>query len=438
MDSAPTEPAPAHVAFRPARTNRLLGTNLSTSDQAVLLARVGIATRPAPAEATVAVAAGARPLAIPAIGETLLAQVPSWRRDLAVEADMIEEIARIHGYEHIPSNLPHTPMPAFRADPLEVRDAIRATLAGAGLTETVTLALVSPAIVERFPAVDDGAPDGEPDQAAGGSPVRVTNPLSAQHAVLRQRVLGSLLEVVATNLRHGRDEIAIFEIGKGYGTGPDQDQPTHEWWRLAFALTGAGEPRGWSRQARAYDLDDAKGIVELLATRLSLALPTYERLADDPTLHPGRSATTGPGGAIVGRIGELHPMLLDHLEIRATRVIVGELAIAGLASGRLVHAKVRTPSRHPVVERDLAVVVSDDRPASAVAESIRRHGGVLLRSVELFDRYRGSPLTDDEISLAFRLTFADHERSLTEADVSVAVDAVTAGLVQDVGGRLRI
>ena len=118
----------------------------------------------------------------------------------------------------------------------------------------------------------------------------VTNPLSAQHAVMRQRVLGSVLDVVAINLRHGRMDLALFEIGKGYGTGTGPDQPTREWWRLAFALTGAAEIPAWSRQERPYDLDDAKGVVELLASRFGHPAPAYAPLVGDPTLHPGRSA----------------------------------------------------------------------------------------------------------------------------------------------------
>jgi phenylalanyl-tRNA synthetase beta chain len=437
VDSAPVDPPPAAVAFRPTRTDRLLGTSLSTSEQRDLLARVGIATDEARAGAPVTVAAGAKPLTVTTEGEMLTATVPTWRRDLVVEADVIEEIARVHGYEQIPSILPHTAMPAFRPVPTEVRDAIRAALAGAGLTEAVTLALVSPESVARFPAVDDGTPTGEPDQAAGGRPVHVTNPLSGQHSVLRQRVLGSLLEVVATNLRHGRTDVAVFEIGKGYGTGDDPDRPTREWWRLAFALTGAAEAPAWNRTERPYDLDDGKGLVELIASRLGHPAVAYDGLSGDPTLHPGRAATIQTDGVVVGRIGELHPTLLDELELRAERIVVGEIAIAGLAAGRLVDAKVSPPSRHPDVERDLAVVVSIDRPAATVAAAIAAHGGDLLRSVTLFDSYRGKPLGEREVSLAYRLVFAAEDRTLTEAEVATAIDAITDGLVADVEGRLR-
>jgi len=438
VDSAGAEPPTPRVAFRPARVDRLLGTDLTTDEQRGLLARVGFTTEWPTRGTTIEVAGGARPLSVATDGEVVVAIVPTWRRDVAVEADIIEEIVRIHGYERVPSILPHAPMPAHRPDPLQVRDAIRTTLAGAGVSEAITYALVSPAMAARFPAHDDGALDGEPEQASGGEPVHVTNPLAVQHSVLRRSVLGSLLEVVATNLRHGRADVAIFEIGKGYGTGEGPDRPTREWWRLAFALTGAAEAPAWNRVARHYDLDDAKGLVELLGERFGHATASFARLTDDPNLHPGRAAIVRCGGALAGRIGELHPSLVADLELRAERIVVGEIAVAGLAAGRLLDAQVRAPSRHPDVERDLAVVVTRDRPAADVAATISRHGGPLLRSVDLFDSYRGKPLGDDEVSLAFRLVFTGDDRTLTEAEVGSCVEAVTAGLASDVGGRLRV
>ncbi len=251
VDTDPNEAAAARVAFRPSRTDRLLGVTLDPTEQRSLLARVGIETTVAAPGTAITVAAGTKPLRVePGPGvDVLEAVVPTWRRDLAVEADVIEEIARVRGYETIPPILPHTSMPSYRHSPLQARDAIRETLSGAGLSEVVTYALVAPRMVERFPFRDDGAPDGEPEQRPAGRPVIVTNPLSSQHSVLRQSLLGSLLEVVATNLRYGHAEVAIFEVGKGYGaTG---DPPTHEWWRLGFALTGPAVPPAWNQAARA-------------------------------------------------------------------------------------------------------------------------------------------------------------------------------------------
>ena len=436
VDSNPVEPAPAHVAFRPARVNRLLGTAFVTDEQRELLARVGIETAPAAKGTAVSVAAGTRPLQVtPGSDEVIDATIPTWRRDLAVEADIIEEIIRVRGYELVPPRLPHTPMPPFRHDPLELRNAVRETLAGAGVTEVVTSALVSPRAVERFPAVDDGAPRGEPEQRAVGRAVAVTNPLSSQHSVLRQRLLASLLEVVSTNLRYGREDVAIFEIGKGYGA--TDDGSTHEWWRLGLALTGPAEPPAWNRPARPYDLDDAKGIIELTCRRLGFAAPTYAPLTDDPTLHPGRAARVVAGDDVAGRVGELHPETVAALDLRAERVLIAELAVAGLGGGSLVDARGGTPPRHPAVQRDVAVVVTADVPAADVESAIRRHGGPLLRAVALFDIYRGRPLDDAEKSLAYRLTLRDDERTLTESEVDSAVGAVVAGLAADLGGRVR-
>jgi phenylalanyl-tRNA synthetase beta chain len=434
VDTAPEPPALARVAFRPARVNRLLGTTYPVDEQRELLRRVGIETEPAPAGTVVPIARGTKPLdADPGEAEVLLATVPTWRRDLAIEADVAEEIARVRGYERIPDILPHTPMPAFRPDPLRLRDVVRETLAGAGVTETVTFALVAPAQVERFPAVPELTVPGEGEP--GGAPITVTNPLSSQHSVMRQRLVGSLLEVVATNERHGAESIAIFEIGKGYGRR--SDGTTHEWWRLGIALTGWAESVRWDRPGRRYDLDDAKGLLELLAHRLGFGPVTYETLRDDPSLHPGRAATARAGEALVARVGEVHPATREALELRAERVIVVEAAIAGLTAGAPAVATGATPPRHPAVLRDLAVVVAADRPARDVAAAIEAAAGALLRSVELFDIYRGRPLDDGDKSLAFRLAFGSPERTLTEAEIDETVAAITSALAERVGGRIR-
>jgi phenylalanyl-tRNA synthetase beta chain len=434
IDTAPVEPERARVGFRPARVNRLLGTDLATDEMRDLLVRVGIDTEPAPDGERVTVALRPDTLAIdPEPGTALVALVPTWRRDLAVEADVAEEVARVRGYELTPSVTPDTLMPAFRPSPLEVRELVRETLAGAGLTEVVTTALVSPRHVETFVLRRDVPSVGDED-APGGDAIGVTNPLSRDHSLLRRNLIGSLLDVVAVNLRHGTEDVAVFEIGKGYGQTAEAPR---EWWRLGFALTGAAEPPAWNRPARPADLDDAKGILELVAHRLGLGRPVYAAEPAEPVFHPGRTARATIDGRLFALVGELHPDTVDAWGLRGSqRVIMAEVAIAGLAAGRLAAERARAVARFPEVDRDLAIVVPEATQAAAVEAVIRAHAGALLRDVRLFDIYRGVPLKAHEKSLNYRLRLGAPDRTLTEPELDAAVAAVV-GAVGSIGGRLR-
>lgn len=431
IDTAPDEPAQARVAFRPARVDRLLGASLRSDEQQALLARVGIATEPAPAGTLVPIASSPEPLSVTAgEGEALLAVVPTWRRDISVEADLAEEVARVRGYELVPSLTPDTAMPSFLPDPLAVRHAVREALAGAGLTEVVTHALVAPAADDRFGPLDDGpVPPGE--VPARGQRITVTNPLSREHSVLRRSLVGSLLDVVGTNLRHGRSNVAVFEIGKGYGRG---EAGIHEWWRLGLALAGAARPAFWADEGRAFDLDDAKGLLELIGRTIGAGRTAYAPLHDARDLHPGRSARIRLGEStaptLVGRVGELHPDAIEALGLRTDRVIVAEVAVSGLTEGVPRPVVALPPPRYPAVERDLAIVVPEATPAGEVMETVGAAAGPLLVGQRLFDIYRGAPLAAGDKSLAVHLEFRSAERTLTEDEVETIVAGILASLGQ--------
>ena len=265
--------------------------------------------------------------------------------------------------------------------------------------------------------------------------------LFRSHSVLRRSVTGSLVEIAASNLRHGREDVAIHEVGKGYG---DDDGVIREWWRLAIGLTGAAEEPSWNRPARSFDLDDAKGMIELLCRRIGLDAPRYAPLTDEPLLHPGRAATVtaaasadGAGGvALAGVVGELHPAVAESVDLRGARLIISELDIAGLAGGSFEDRAVTAPSRHPAVERDLAVMIGEPTPAADVERAIRGAAGPDLVSLRLFDVYRGVPLGSEEKSLAWRLVFQASDRTLTDAEVDDSIGRITRGL-GDIGGRIR-
>ena len=436
IDTAPDDPAPARVGYRPARVNRLLGTGLDADAQASLLARVGIESEPATAGFNVLIAAGPTPHSVAvAPGDARAAIVPSWRRDLIVEADIAEEVVRLAGYETVTGKTPDTAMPHVRPNPLELRDALRRALAAAGLTEVVT-----PALVPVSQAASLGWPvraaDGVPGELATDGPVvTVTNPLSERHSVLRRGVVASLLDVLALNERHGRGDVAIFEIGKGYAQAPD-GAPA-EWWRLAFLLAGASGPAAWNCPARPFDLDDAKGFVELVGRALGNPEPTFTPHAGGAPLHPGRAALAAAGDRCAGLVGELHPSILAAWDLRAERVLVAELAIAGLAGGQLVPVRVVPVARFQPLGRDIALVVPESLAAADVAATLRAAGGEMLRRIELFDIYRGTPLGSGEKSLAWRAVFAAEDRTLTDEEIDAEVDRLVAAVVSAHGARLR-
>jgi phenylalanyl-tRNA synthetase beta chain len=202
-----------------------------------------------------------------------------------------------------------------------------------------------------------------------------------------------------------------------------------------------GDAPAWNRPARPVDFDDAKGITELVARRLGLA-PAWRPLTSERVLHPGRAArleARDAAGALkmTGRVGELHPGLVEDWDLRTDHLIVAELSIAGLSGGALPPVRSQPPGRFQASDRDLAIVVEAATPAAAVEDAIRVAGGELLRHVALFDIYTGPPLAAGERSLAWRLTFAAPDRTLAEAEIEAAVAAVTASVASVVGGRIR-
>ncbi len=436
VDTAPDEPAQQCVAYRPARVNRLLGTTIDPETQAALLGRVGITSEPAPPGSEVLIAGGPRPRSVAAApGEAQAAVVPTWRRDLVVEADIAEEIARLAGYETVTGKTPDTAMPHMRPDPLELRDGLRSILAGAGLTEVVTPALVPSTQTATLGWPVLGAEGVTGEAAVDGPAVSVTNPLSERHAVLRQGLVASLLDVLALNERHGRGDLAIFEIGKGYAQAADGTPA--EWWRLAFLLAGAHGQPAWNLPSRICDLDDGKGIVELMARALGLGDPAWAPYTDGAPLHPGRAARTTVPGTLAGIVGELHPAALGAWDVRAERVIVGELALRDLSGGQRAPIRVMPLSRFPRVERDLALVVPATLPAADLAGTLRTAGGERIRGLALFDIYRGAPLAAGEKSLAWRVTFGTDERPLADEEIDAEIARLVTAAAAAHGARLR-
>jgi phenylalanyl-tRNA synthetase beta chain len=426
LDSASDEPAPRRVPFRPSRINRLLGTDLPAARMSELLARLSFGIESARMGDVVPVGATDDAVALDAVGagEALVATVPSWRADVVDEADVAEEVARLHGYLHIQPTLPGTRPPPYRPDPMAPLDRMRQILAGAGLSEIVTHALIASPDHERI-HVDDG----------DGHAIHVTNPVSVDHSVLRRMLLPGLLAALALNERARRPDVAIFEIGETYRL--DERSPV-ESRRLAILLAGALWPAAWNRHAHVADVWDLRGYLELLLASLGAPAPRYEpRPAVPGVEHPGRTAemlVQGPDErwTRAGVVTELDPRVVEAFEARAESVVYAELSLDPILAAVPGQRRVRDLPRQPAAERDVAVVVPAATAAAEVIDVIREAAGAALDGLVLFDVYRGAPLGEAEKSLALRLWLETDDAGARESVVQSVVTALTAR-----GWRLR-
>ena len=423
--------APGRIGFRPARVSQLLGEHIGVDEQRELLDRVEIGTAAAGPGDSIPVIVGDEPLTVTpaAPDEALVALVPGHRRDLAVEADIIEEIARVRGYDTVAGKLPDTLMPGYRLDSRGLLDELRSGLAGAGLTEFLTHGLIGPMDHERlgFGAEDQGT-------------IRTENPVTIDHSELRRSMIPEHLRVLVENERQRTPDIHAFELGALHEW---QDGRATEREVLGLILAGRERPVTHDRPTAAMDVAAAKGLLEQATSRLTGCRLVYEPLTPrEGVEHPGRSAAviavTDQGEAVpLGRVGELHPRLLEQYEVRAEHVVFAEIRMD--AFERLVPERLRVGELEhlPGVERDIAVVVAAHRGAGEVEALIREHGGTHLRSVRLFDQYRGAPLADDEKSLAYRLRFESIHDPLDDGSVESAMERVVAVLSERLGARLR-
>lgn len=342
-------------------------------------------------------------------------EAPSFRPDLEREEDLIEEIVRVHGYDRVPSTVPPSRRAGSEQDTYRIRRRLRELLVRGGLRDSASLTFASGAEVELFD---------------GGEPVRVANPPSAEEPYLRTSLLPKLLEAASRNLQRGGRSVALSEIGHVFRLG----DPVVEREHLAFVLAGsAGDDLDTSD--RAFDVADAKGIVELVLRGTGIGAWSLEPGAERP-FHPGRSGSVLVGDRRVGTVGELHPADAAGLDI-AGRVALAELDVTGLEISSERSVSFRDAPRFPPIRRDLAFVLDEDVPAGAVQALLEAAGGELLDRSLLFDVFRGGVVPEGRKSLAFALEFRAPDRTLTDEEVEPVVDTIVDRLRTELGAELR-
>jgi phenylalanyl-tRNA synthetase beta chain len=334
---------------------------------------------------------------------------PAWRVDIHREVDLIEEVGRHYGYEHLPTTFPavqHAPPPS---DPRIARDRrVRTALLGMGFSEAITFAFIETAAAEPF---------------LNGPPVVLANPLSEKFVVMRPSLLPGLVDALSHNARHGRPDVRMFEIGTRFSV-------TGETRGAAFAWMGLGTADHWSGLRRPVDFSDIKGVVEQLATLASISLTFTE--SDSTFLVPGRAANVLINGTSIGVLGQLAPAVAEARDLPAnTEVYVAELNLDAVTAASPLEVRRAQPlPRYPFVVRDISILVSDALSAETVRGTIRSAAPETLLHVREFDRYQGKGIPDGKVSLSFRLTFQSPDRTLTDDEVSAAMTSVVAALKQ--------
>ena len=419
---------PVVLDLPPREVERILGITLSAHEIADLLRPLGFGCE--------------------VIGEPSVVRVtaPSFRQDVTLLADLCEEVARMYGYDRIPTTMLADELPEQRSNPsLELEEQVRDILVGAGLDEAITYSLTNMGSIAKTNPLD-----AEPARY-----LKLSNPITPEREYLRLSILPTLLEALAQNLRE-YERVLLFEIGHVYLPHDGQvlpDQPR----RLAIAMAGARAPRSWlSPGAEPMDFFDLKGMVESLLERLHLADQVrFVPLTNDPRFHPGRAARLEasdgrleargqkassqpppPNTQSLGVLGELHPVARERLELDAPRALAAELDLEQLIA--LAQPPTYRPiSRFPAISQDLAVIVGLDVATDQVVAAIRKYAGATLESLALFDVYEGPQVGVGKRSLAYRLTFRAMDRTLSDADVGKVRAKIVRGLEHDIGATLR-
>ena len=346
-------------------------------------------------------------------GDDLLVTPPSFRFDLAIEEDLIEEAVRLHGYDNIPAQPPAAPSRMLPQDETKLSDdALRAALVALDYQEVITYSFVDPAI--------------EAELLGHTSALVLANPLASQLSVMRTSLWSGLIETLRHNLNRQHDRVRIFELGRVFLNADNQlDQPM----RLGGLAMGAATPEQWASPAHAVDFFDVKGDLERL---FDGALDTWR--GEHPALHPGQTAQLVLDGQAVGWIGALHPRLVQSLDLPAAPVMF-ELDVEAITHLRL--PRHQGISRFPHVRRDLAFVLDTAIPAGDVLATMQQAATAIVSDLAVFDQYRGKGIPADQKSLAFRVVMQDTQRTLTDAEVEDAVAKLADAVLRQFNATLR-
>jgi phenylalanyl-tRNA synthetase beta chain len=427
VDEYPLPPEDPVVEVTPQDVKRLLGIELSAQEIADLLSRIEFECK--------------------VKGEKVIAQTPPIRMDIGEGAvglaDVLEEVARLYGYDNIPETRMADELPPQVGNPVnEWEERLRDQLSDLGLQEVVSYRMTYPEREARLYAASAGSPwpVGQDGQTLREQDyVRVANPISPEKSVLRRSLLSSVLDALERNIIAGgnarlRKGLALFEIGPIFepGDGELPDEIT----KLAIVMTGQRDEISWDVQTSPImDFYDIKGRIERLLARFRLTDVSYIPTDSIPYLHPGKAAEVQVDGKTIGVFGELHPLVKDKYEFEEYPVLVAEFDLAAMREMESDYEVKTVPAVPPVLE-DIALILDESIPAAQVETLISQTGGAVLTDVRLFDVYRGEQIGAGKKSLAYSLTY-QAEKTLTDKEAAAIRNKIVKRLEREIGAKLR-
>ncbi len=406
VDNFPAPLANPVIRLRPERVALIMGIQVSSEQIREIMNRLGFG--------------------VTVDGSDFLVEAPTRRGDITTEIDLIEEVARLFGYNNIPTTLPEGASTEGRKSEAQVMaDTICNLMAGCGLSEIITLSFMNPRAFDML---------NLPQEHLLRNAVKVQNPLSEEQRVLRTTMLPGILDILSRNTARKNRDLAFFEMGRIFvpvaGAKLPEEKNT-----LAAAVMGSTRA-GWQSAAQEMDFYYLKGVLETLLDTLNIKKYNMVPESGESSFHPGRTARVELGGETLGIIGEIHPNVAENYRL-PDRVYVMQLDVEML----IRHAggiKQYSPlPKYPAVERDMAIVVRKDIMAADINRVIRKSAGTLLESISLFDVYQGSQIKEGFKSMAFSLRFQSPERTLTDEEVNVIHQKIQQALKEHFEAELR-
>ena len=404
VDVYPGEKSLTQIKLRPDRVNFVLGTALEATEMEQILTRLGFD--------------------VEASGDAYQITVPTFRADITREIDLIEEIARVYGYDNIPTTLPKGDIPIPAPNPkVEVRRRIKRFLLAAGMMEAVNYSFCDPNCFKKIRLPSDSPLRGT---------LRLQNPLSPEMSVLRTTLIPGLLENTQHNRNHQINAISLFEIGSVFVRDGNQKEPE----RVAGVLAGQIGDGVYGNLYRDPDFFDLKGLVEGMLEGCGITEYAMQK-TDLPTFHPGRNAAVLLGDTQVGTFGEVHPEVLENYDL-PYKAYLFEFDLEALVNATVFSRRFEPISIYPKVERDLAVVVDKNVLSDMPIALIYTTGGEWIESVRLFDVYEGEQVPEGKKSLAYTIVYHSATETLTDKAVNTLHERVVERLHQELGAELRM